>query len=720
MKLVIVESPSKAKTISRYLGKDFCVRASVGHIRNLPKNNEKAIEIKNNFKPHYEIIPGKEPIIDELKKLSKKSKEVYLATDPDREGEAIAWHISQILDLKEPKRIVFHEITKEAFEAALNHPKKIDLNLKTAQEARRVLDRLFGFDLSGLIWKKVRYGLSAGRVQSPALRIIMEKEREIRKFKSEKYFVLSAETKTKKNEKINFTCSVEPRNAKDADYIMEKAPTLTWKISQVKETQVRKFPRAPFVTSTLQQAASNYLGFSPSRTMRIAQKLYESGLITYMRTDSVTLSENAKKQIAGFVSENFGTNYLQLRDFPNKSKNAQEAHEAIRPTKISLEKITGGSDQAKLYDLIWIQTVASQMKEANTIRTSLVIEFSDKKIPYFSANGNQLLFDGFLKIDHFSKKEKIVLPAVQKGETLELIKIKKEEKETTPPPRYSEAGLIKELEKRGIGRPSTYASIIRTIQERGYVVKENKALFPTDTGEVVNSFLEKNFTNYISDTFTADLEDQLDLIAQGKKEYETTLSNFYQPFSKEIKTKEKETPKATTLGKAEKEFKCPKCGGPMVIKLGKNGKFLGCKKYPDCDGILSLEGKKRPADKKLKEICPECGGSLVEKTGKFGKFIACSNYPKCKFVKQNKEQEEKNKTGVKCPLCKEGEMVEKRGRFGIFYACNNYPKCKYTVNAKPTGKKCSLCGMLMIEGTKTIPERCSNKECPKHNPPRKK
>ncbi len=716
MKLLIVESPSKAKTIEKYLGKDFRVVASVGHVRDLPKSNKKAIDIEKGFVPHYEVSKGKEKVISEIKSLAKKASEVFLATDPDREGEAISWHIQEAVGLKKSKRIVFHEITKEAVEEALEHPREVDQHLREAQEARRVLDRLVGYDLSGLIWKKVRYGLSAGRVQSPALRIIMEREREIRAFKPEKFWVIEADLKGANKPSHTFTCSIEPRDEKEVEHILKLAKEKEWQVTDNKETKATRAPRAPFITSTLQQTASSRLGWSPSRTMSVAQRLYEAGYITYMRTDSTNLGAQAHAQIKAVVEKNYGAQYFESHTFSKKSKNAQEAHEAIRPTHLNVENAGHTDEQKKLYRLIWQRTVASQMKHAEIMRTKVVANIDKKGLPDFSLNGSRILFDGWLKADPLSGSEDVILPKYVIGEPLKLEKIDSTEKETTPPARYSEAGLIKELEKRGIGRPSTYASIIKTLEDRGYVEKINKALQPTDTGDVVSSFLESNFAEYISDSFTADMEDKLDDIAQGDRTYKKTLEDFYKPFIKEVKSKDK-LEKITNLGDAPKDMKCPTCGAGMIIKLGKSGRFYSCERYPDCTGARTMEGKELEGPKDTGELCPKCGqGNLVTREGKFGLFTACSRYPKCKFVKKDEEQERQNSTGVTCPVCKKGFMTERRGRFGIFYSCSNYPDCKYAIKAKPTGNLCKICGSLMMEGTKTIPERCSDKSCPNHNP----
>ena len=730
MKLLIVESPSKAKTIEKYLEGVFNVRASVGHIRDLPKSNKTAIDIEAGFVPHYEISKGKEKIVHELQTLAEKADEIFLATDPDREGEAIAWHIETLL--KQDKkvkasivRVAFHEITKEAVLEALQHPRKIDTSLRKAQEARRVLDRLVGYDLSGLIWKKVRYGLSAGRVQSPALRIIMEREREIRAFIPEKFWKISGLFETLKNDKIILTCSKEPRDEKLVEEIMKVGKDGNWLISEIKESEQKRSPRAPFITSTLQQTASSRLGYSPSRTMQIAQKLYEAGHITYMRTDSTNLGIIAQNTILSFIKKEYGNEYAQSRIYKTKSKNAQEAHEAIRPTHI--EKLhTGNDEQDKLYRLIWERAISSQMTDAKLSKTkiSAVIK-NHEDLPDFSANGSRLLFPGWLKVDADARGDDVELPKCNVGEKLKLLNLVNEEKFTEPLGRYSEAGLVKELESRGIGRPSTYASIMRTIEERGYIRKESKTLFPTDVGEVVSDFLEKHFMNYISDNFTAEMEDELDEISRGEREYEKTLKDFYIPFSKDVKSKEK-LEKATNLGDAPKNIKCPKCGSPMIIKLSRGGKFYSCSKYPDCDGALMLDGTELKGPEETGENCPDCGekkgksggGKLVikERRDGTGSFISCSRYPKCKFIKKDEAEEAKKRTGVICPVCKKGDISERRGRFGIFYSCSNYPDCKFAIKAKPTGNICKECGSLMMEGTKTIPERCSKKDCPNFRP----
>jgi len=715
MKLLIVESPSKAKTIEKYLKGEFTVIASVGHVRDLPKSNKAAIDIEGGFIPRYEISPGKESVVKEIKSLAKKAETIFLATDPDREGEAIAWHVAESCGIRDPKRVLFYEITEKAVTEAVAHPRELDTDLRKAQEARRILDRLVGYDLSGLIWKKVRYGLSAGRVQSPALHILAEREKEIRAFVPETYFVLTALLATKEKDDILFTCVKQPKEEKEAKEILDIAEKKPWEVASVTATEAKRKPYAPFTTSTLQQAGSSRLGMSPSRTMRAAQKLYEKGHITYMRTDSISISETALPEIIAAVTKEFGEKYLSVRRYKTKSKNAQEAHEAIRPTD-PFKKTAGiTDDEKKLYTLIRTRTLASQMTDAEILRTKIIANTIDRALPDFSANGSHLLFDGWLKLDTAARGDDVEVPKVKVSDPLDLKKAASEEKETEPPHRYTEAGLVKELEKRGIGRPSTYAAIVKTIQDRGYVIKEGKALQVTDTGMVVDDFLFLHFQNILSESFTADMEDKLDDIATGKREYAKTLADFYTPFSKEVKSKDK-IDKVTNMGDAPEGTVCPKCGGNMVIKLSRSGKFFSCAKFPDCDGALTDEGKLMEPPKETGEACPDCkDGKLMERDGKYGKFISCSNFPKCKHIKQSPNNIQQT-TGIKCPMCGTGEMSERRGRFGMFYSCTNYPKCKNAIKAKPTGELCKMCGSLMMQGTKTIPDRCSKKECPNHNP----
>lgn len=616
-RLLIVESPTKARTIGTYLGKGYTVLASVGHVRDLPKSNKDAVDIEGGFIPRYVIPAEKREVIEKIERAAGKADEIYLATDPDREGEAIAWHIKEVAGLKSPDRVVFHEITKAAILEALAHPRKIDEHLRRAQEARRVLDRIVGYDLSGLIWKKVRYGLSAGRVQSPALRILAEREREIKAFIPVTYFVLTALFKSKDGD-IPTTCATEPATQEEADRIVQMGRTAVWSVADITEKAEERNPRPPFTTSTLQQAASTRLGFAPSRAMRAAQKLYEAGHITYMRTDSVNLGAEAVAKMATVIEQEFGKEYLQVRAYKTTSKNAQEAHEAIRPTDAAHAHAGSTPDETQLYELIRTRTLASQMASAKIMRTSLVAK-ADADIPLFTANGSRTLFPGWLALDTTARGEDVELPKIAVNDPLTLLSLGALEKQTEPPNRYTEAGLIKELEKRGIGRPSTYASIMKTIQDRGYVEKLGRALKPTATGMVVSGWLEEHFPEYISDSFTAEMENELDEIARGERGYTETLTQFYGPFEKAVLAKDK-LPKATSLGDAPSEFPCPLCGSPMEFKLGRGGVFMSCKKYPECLGARTEEGVELKGDEPIGHD-PKTGAPIFIKTGRFGPYV---------------------------------------------------------------------------------------------------
>jgi DNA topoisomerase-1 len=616
-RLLIVESPTKARTIQGYLGKDYTVLASVGHVRDLPKSNKDAVDIEGGFVPRYVIPAEKRDVIEKIEHAAAKAKEIYLATDPDREGEAIAWHIKEVAGLKKPQRVVFHEITKAAIEEALAHPRAIDEHLRRAQEARRVLDRIVGYDLSGLIWKKVRYGLSAGRVQSPALRILAEREREISSFVPVTYFVLNALFKAKSSE-LPTTCVEQPATKEEAERIVALGRSASWTVADIIEKGEERNPRPPFTTSTLQQAASTRLGFAPSRAMRAAQKLYEAGHITYMRTDSVNLGADAVAKMASIVEKTFGKEYVAVRAYKTTSKNAQEAHEAVRPTDPARERAGSTPDEEQLYNLIRTRAIASQMASAKVMRTTVSAK-ADADIPLFTANGSRVLFPGWLALDTAARGEDVELPKLAQGDPLTLLSLGSEEKQTEPPNRYTEAGLIKELEKRGIGRPSTYASIMKTIQDRGYVEKLGRALKPTATGMVVSGWLEEHFPEYISDSFTAEMEDELDEIARGERGYTETLTEFYGPFQKAVKAKDK-LPKATGLGDAPVEFPCPICGSPMEFKLGRGGVFMSCKRYPDCLGARTEEGVELKGDEPIGHD-PKTGAPIFIKTGRFGPYV---------------------------------------------------------------------------------------------------
>ena len=624
--LLIVESPTKARTIGQYLGKDYTVLASVGHVRDLPKSNKDAVDIEGGFVPRYVVSTEKREVIEKIKRAAGSADGVYLATDPDREGEAIAWHIKEVAGLKNPKRVVFHEITKAAVEEALKHPRAIDEHLRRAQEARRVLDRIVGYDLSGLIWKKVRYGLSAGRVQSPTLRILAEREREVQAFIPETYFTLSAsfarrsDLHHQNDEGQTFIalCAEQPKTAEEAERIVTKGREATWSVAKVEEKQEERNPRPPFTTSTLQQAASTRLGFAPSRAMRAAQKLYEAGHITYMRTDSVALAGDAVAKMASVVEKDFGKEYVSVRAYKTTSKNAQEAHEAIRPTDAGRLHAGATPDEQRLYELIRIRALASQMSSAKIMRTSIAAKAS-VDIPLFSASGSRVLFPGWLALDTRSRGEDVELPKLASGDALTLLSLASKEMQTEPPHRYTEAGLIRELEKRGIGRPSTYASIMKTIQDRGYVDKDGRTLKPTATGMVVSGWLEENFPEYISDSFTATMEDELDEIARGERGYKETLSAFYGPFEKAVHAKDK-LPKATSLGNAPAEFPCSICGSPMEFKLGRGGVFMSCKRYPECMGARTEAGEQIKGDEPIGHH-PETGVPIYIKTGRFGPYV---------------------------------------------------------------------------------------------------
>ncbi len=642
-----MESPTKARTIGHYLGKDYTVLASVGHVRDLPKSNKDAVDIEDGFTPRYVIPAEKREVIEKIEHAAAKADEIYLATDPDREGEAIAWHIKEVAGLKSPKRVVFHEITKDAIEEALAHPRSIDENLRRAQEARRVLDRIVGYDLSGLIWKKVRYGLSAGRVQSPALRILAEREREIKAFIPVVYFVLSALFKSKQGD-IGMTCTEQPATKEEAERILEAGRGAKWRVGAVTEKAEERNPRPPFTTSTLQQTASTRLGFAPSRTMRAAQKLYEAGHITYMRTDSVNLAKEAVAKMAGVVEKEFGKDYLHVRAYKTTSKNAQEAHEAIRPTDPAHERAGATPDETELYALIRTRALASQMAAAKIMRTNITAKADAEQIPLFTANGSRMLFPGWLALDTAARGEDVELPKLAVDDPLTLLSLSSEEKQTEPPNRYTEAGLIKELEKRGIGRPSTYASIMKTIADRGYVEKLGRALKPTATGMVVSGWLEENFPTYVSDTFTAEMEDELDEIARGERGYTETLAAFYGPFEKAVRAKDK-LPKATSLGDVPPEFPCPLCGGPMEFKLGRGGVFMSCKKYPDCLGARTEEGTELKNDEPI-GVHPETGAPIYLKTGRFGPYVEMALPEEAK--KEDESENGKEVKGKKKPAKK--------------------------------------------------------------------
>ena len=732
MKLIIVESPTKAKTITKFLGKEYIVKSSFGHLRDLPKS-KLGVDVENNFQPEYTINDKSKKQVAELKKYTKKCDEVILASDEDREGEAIAWHLAQILNLegfgngkneKPYKRIVFHEITKDAIKKALKNPQKINVNLVDAQQARRILDRLVGYKLSPLLWKKIRYGLSAGRVQSVTVRLICEKEEEINKFDSKEYWSIeailqknndNAEIKSKLI-KINGKSigKLGIKNKKESLNIKEDLEKAEYSIDKIIKKETKKNPLPPFTTSTLQQSAGNKFGYSAKQTMMIAQQLYEginlkekgsSGLITYMRTDSLNLSKISLESAERYIKNKFGDRYAEKRFFKKSNKIAQEAHEAIRPTNPELEpssiKKYLDNKQFKLYELIWQRMIASQMQSA--IVNSITIDILTNNKYTLRANGSTIKFEGFLKV-YPMKSEEIILPELSEKENLNLIKIISEQHFTQPPARFNEASLIKLLEKLGIGRPSTYAPTISTIQNRGYVKKIEKRLHPEEIGTLVNKLLVKHFPKIVDVKFTAEVEENLDKIAENKKDWIVILKDFYDPFNKNLIKKDKEIDKKE-LTEEKTDEKCEKCGSPMIIKLGRFGKFMACTNYPECKNTKQLGEEKELSKELSDEKCEKCGKPMVVKRGRFGTFLGCSDYPKCKGIKSIIKS-----TGVKCPECGKdiAERKSKKGR--IFYGCTGYPKCKFALWEKPIKENCPKCKSLLIQ-TKNNKIKCSNKEC---------
>jgi DNA topoisomerase-1 len=740
MNLIIVESPTKARTISRFLDKkNFKVESSFGHIRDLP-TNKLGVNTRKDYEPEY-IIPEKaEKRVRELKKLAQKADKIILATDEDREGEAIAWHLLYALGIKETQseRIAFHEITKNAILKAMENPRKIDLALVDAQQARRVLDRLVGYKLSPFLWRKIRKGLSAGRVQSVAVRLIVEREREIEKFKKEEYWEIQAELQKdkyrfsaklwKKNDKLYKKLDIN--NKEQAEKIKNFLEKADYQVDNISRKETSKNPPAPFTTSTLQQSAYNAFGFSAKQTMRLAQQLYEgvplengksTGLITYMRTDSLNLSKEALTAAAKKIKELFGEKYTLKtpRFYKNKSKGAQEAHEAIRPTFISkdpqLIKDYLDPRQFKLYNLIWNRTVACQMSPAKIDLTVAEISARQKDKGDFymlKAIGSVIKFDGYLRLINSNNKEDKILPPLNVKNKLSLNQITADQKFTQPPARYSEATLVKALEENGIGRPSTYAPIISTVQDRGYIEKdENKKLFPTEIGFLVNDLLVEHFKDIVDYKFTAEIEEKLDKIADGKEDWKEVIKNFYKPFLKNLEEKSREVKKSDFQTKLDR--RCPECGGELVEKFGRFGKFIACLNYPNCkyteksaeDQTREKEIIKQEGNENGDIICEKCGAKMEVKNGPYGMFLGCGNYPKCKNIRRIE-----NKIGVKCPKCG-GDIIQRRSKKGrLFYGCNNYPKCDFVLWAKPTGERCPKCQSLLVYGPKeTI--RCSNKEC---------
>jgi DNA topoisomerase-1 len=735
--LVVVESPTKAKTLERYLGPEYTVRASYGHIRDLPKS-KLGVDTEREFEPEYVVPEDSEKHVRALRAALKKADELVLATDFDREGEAIAYHVAEVLkvDPAAAKRVTFTEITRDAILEAFQSPRAIDLRLVEAQQARRILDRLVGYRLSPVLWKKVRPGLSAGRVQSVALRLIVDRDREIAAFVPVEYWSVDVRLTPEGDEapfsarlieipqgklatspdKKGITLSAEPDAALHADRLREAA----YRVREVREKEVKRNPAPPFTTSTLQQEAARKLGFGARRTMRLAQQLYEGielpgegrvGLITYMRTDSTTIAESALREIAEVVKTEFGAAYAlkQPRRYKTKQRGAQEAHEAIRPTSAmrTPDRVAGALDkgQLALYRLIWQRTVASQMAEARFDQVSVDVEAAVGDDRYvLRATGQTLRFDGFRRVyfegrdDAADEDAESALPRLTAEQVLRLLEVLPEQHFTQPPPRFTEASLVKTLEELGIGRPSTYASIISTLQDRGYVRLEERRFFPEDVGEVVTDLLKEFFPDVVDVNFTAKMEEDLDEIAEGTLRWVQVLDEFYGPFERLLEKNEGEIQR---FEEALDET-CPLCPnegrepGQLVIKLGRYGKFIGCSNWPDCGYIRNIDGQERKEPEVLEETCPECGKPLAKKWGRFGPFIGCTGYPECRYIKR-----EEQKTGVKCPKCGQGDLVVKRARRGkrgsLFYGCNRYPECDFTVGQRPVPDPCPSCGSLMVQ-----------------------
>lgn len=697
--LVIVESPSKAKTIGKYLGKEYKVMATVGHVIDLPKSTL-GVDVEHDYKPEFHTIKGKADILKKLGSAAKESSKVYLAMDPDREGEAIAWHVATALKLKKPKRVVFYEITKNAVNEAIKAPRDIDDNLVQAQLARRALDRLVGYKVSELVWKKIWYGLSAGRVQSVALRLIVEREKEIEAFKPDEYWDLFAHLEHKSNElKARYAKKDGkkdvPADAKTVDKIKKDIGSKQFEVTHVEKKTKSKKPFPPFTTSLLQQAGNNLYGFTAKRTMGLAQALYQAGYITYMRTDSFNLAEQSIESARAKIAADFGEKYLPAKPnyFANKSRNAQEAHEAIRPTDFDTTHVQVRADlgpaEAKLYKLIYDRTLACQMvnQEIEVLTVTLEV-VGDSKVKYeFRMGGEKVLFDGYRKVwknDSEKDEEQLQqISEVKEGEKLKQKKLEGEQHFTKPKPRYTDASLVKALEKYGIGRPSTYATIISTVQSRGYVEKKGRFIHPLDVGRVVNEFLMKNFDRLVDFEYTAGVEERLDLITEGKVEYAPFLDKEYKPLLKDIKKADKYVQKDDVVILGKSDEKCEKCGSDMIIRLGRYGKFLSCTKFPDCKGMKSIDGGEESIDfeKFMRpEKCPKCEAKLILKSGKYGQFWACERYPECKGTVPMLLHE-------KCP--ESGHpLVERRGKWGkSFTGCSGYPDCKYIKKEKKKTKE---------------------------------
>ncbi len=731
--LVIVESPAKAKTIKKILGDSFEIKASVGHIRDLPVKTL-GVDLKNNFEPQYEVMEKKQKVVDELKDYAKKSQEVFLAPDPDREGEAIAWHMAYLLNktCKNIYRIEFNEITKTAIQDAVKNPRPIDMNRVNAQQARRVLDRLVGYKISPILWQKVGKGLSAGRVQSVAVKIICDREREIEAFKPQEYWKINADlSKAKSSSVFNAELSkcddkkIEINNEAEASEVVKTLndKSTEYKVTKVTERQTQRKPQPPFITSTLQRESSNKLGYSVKRTMQLAQNLYEGlelgpaghvGLITYMRTDSTRISDEARDSAKEFIINKYGEKYYpkEPRVYAKKGKNTQDAHEAVRPTYIEKtpESIRQylSNEQYKLYKLIWSRFMASQMECAEV--KGVAVEIGADKYT-LRASSSKVTFQGFLIVydDREETEKDSVIPDLAKGDKLKLQKVNSSQHFTQPPARYSEASLVKALEELGVGRPSTYAPTIGTIQDRFYVLKIEKSLVPTPLGIAVNDLLVKHFPDIVDSAFTATMEENLDQVETDKTDWKKILGDFYEPFVEVLEKAKKEMEKVQILT----EHVCPECGKPMAMKTSKWGSmFLGCSGYPDCKETKPLSKDLQPIDDEEKmsdEICEKCGSGMMLKRGPYGEYLNCTN-DECKHRKKFIK-----KTGIKCGKegC-DGELIERKSRYGkAFYGCSKYPECTFALWNEPNGGKCPECGAMLVNkylkrGNKVA---CSNKEC---------
>ncbi|STX29989.1 DNA topoisomerase I [Legionella beliardensis] len=735
--LVIVESPAKAKTIQKYLGKDYEVLASYGHVRDLAPRKG-SVDPAKDFTMSYTPVEKNIRHIDSIAKTLKNSQSLLLATDPDREGEAISWHIFELmrernlLKNKEVHRIFFNEITKSAIQEAVNNPRDISMDLVNAQQARRALDYLVGFNLSPLLWKKIRRGLSAGRVQSPALRLIVEREEEIERFVPQEYWRILAKCQHKnapftaklthyEEEKLQqFTIQGSEQAHQIRDNLLKLAQGQLL-VTKVEKKQRKRKPASPFITSTLQQEAARKLGFTARKTMMVAQQLYEGidigtgtvGLITYMRTDSVNLSLEAVHEIRDFIEKRYGKNNCppNPRIYKTKSKNAQEAHEAIRPTSVlrtpeTVEKALS-PDQYKLYNLIWKRSIACQMEDALIDMVAVDLACGEKNI--FRANGSSIAFPGFLAVYEESlddmgddEQQGVMLPNLQVGEQVTLHDITANQHFTEPPPRYSEASLVKDLEEYDIGRPSTYATIIHTLQQREYVTVEKKRFVPTDVGRIVNRFLTGHFTRYVDYQFTAQLEDTLDAISRGEKEWIPVLKEFWQPFNQQIHDIDESIQRKDVTTEVLEE-KCPQCDRPLSIRLGKRGRFIGCTGYPECDytqALNSQDNEKNEPTVVEGRVCPECSSPLHIKSGRYGRFIGCSNYPECKHMEPLEKPAD---TGVECPQCHSAKILQRKSRKGkIFFSCGSYPKCNYALWNEPIDRPCPQCHwpLLTVKETK--------------------